>query len=140
MDRRKVTDLTLGRDRTTKTVLVLVHGTFAQGAAWTRRGSRLYRHVISRLPSPRHVEAFRWGKWNNSHAARAAAGQKLANRLRKLRAVYPAARLIVIAHSHGRNVAIYALRGQPERLIDALVCLATPYIVPKPRLPSGSLT
>ena len=117
----------------TKTVVVLVHGTFAQGAAWTRPGSRLYRRVVSRLPRPRHVEAFRWGTWNNSHVARASAGQKLANRLRKLRATYPAARLIVIAHSHGGNVALYALRAQPERLVDAIVCLATPYIVPKPR-------
>ena len=117
----------------TKTVVVLVHGTFAQGAAWTRPGSRLYRRVVSRLPRPRHVEAFRWGTWNNSHVARASAGQKLANRLRKLRATYPAARLIVIAHSHGGNIALYALRAQPERLVDAIVCLATPYIVPKPR-------
>ena len=39
----------------------------------------------------------------------------------------------MIAHSHGGNVALYALRAQPERLVDAIVCLATPYIVPKPR-------
>jgi alpha-beta hydrolase superfamily lysophospholipase len=40
----------------------------------------------------------------------------------------------IVAHSHGGNVALYALRDpEVERLVDGVVCMATPFIVARRR-------
>jgi hypothetical protein len=112
-------------------VFTLVHGTFAQGAAWTKDGSPI-REALRRGPcdSPAFLE-FQWGG-QNTNKARIAGGRVLAGHIRKVCVDYPNARHIIIAHSHGGNVALYALRDTPKPHPE-LITLATPFIHGNPR-------
>lgn len=108
-------------------VVVLVHGTWDSGAPWTRAQSRLCRYIRDRFSGVRFNRLVWTGE--NSCQARWNAADRLQERLAHLRRAYPAARLIVIAHSHGGNVALYACRRDDvDRMVDGIVCLATPFV------------
>jgi hypothetical protein len=114
-------------------IIVLVHGTFARGAEWTHPDSKLASRVRSALPGNVLVIPFEWSG-RNSHGARISGGAELSERLSQLRSSHPGASLHLIAHSHGGNVAAYALRE--SRIRDSLagvVCLGTPFVAPRPR-------
>ncbi|HEV7660376.1 MAG TPA: hypothetical protein VGO55_11075 [Allosphingosinicella sp.] len=111
----------------TPPIFILVHGTFAPDAAWTRADSPLATHLISRFPGA-NVRPFLWSG-RNSHRARLAAGAELQQILVDTAAETPDAPLLLIAHSHGGNVALYALGQSPvSHRVFGLVCLATPFI------------
>src|SRR5512139_309573 len=113
-------------------VVVLVHGTFAQGAEWTRPES-VVGAALSRALRRSHVYAFDWSG-RNTHRARLRAGADLAQRLLQVRQAHPSARLHVVAHSHGGNVVGYALRAAGVRqAVDDLVCQGTTFIVAQAR-------
>jgi pimeloyl-ACP methyl ester carboxylesterase len=113
-------------------VVVAIHGTFAERAAWTQPDSVLHRAMITQLTGV-DVEwkEFRWGSWNNSHERREAANE-LRRAILRVRDSHPEARVALLAHSHGGNVALMALRSDSrlQQVVDAVVCLATPFIVP----------
>jgi len=114
-------------------LVIFIHGTFAPGAAWTREDSPLYQAIQQVFPeSP--VVPFGWsGK--NSHLERLAAATQLGAHIRSLKRLSPDVRIFLVAHSHGGNVALYALRDPSlQMMVDGLVCLATPYIDIAPRL------
>jgi hypothetical protein len=112
-------------------VFTLVHGTFARGAAWTEDRSPL-REALSRgSPDPPTFLKFEWSG-RNTNRARIAGGRALADHIRKTSADYPGARHVVVAHSHGGNVALYALRDIPKPHPE-LITLATPFIHGSPR-------
>ncbi|WP_188555480.1 alpha/beta fold hydrolase [Edaphobacter dinghuensis] len=97
-----------------KTVVTLVHGTWATNAAWVEPSSKLSSELLARLPQPLVTNVFRWsGK--NSASARNSAAANLAEQLRKLIDANPGARHYVIGHSHGGNVALKA--------VGPLICL-----------------
>ena len=135
-------------------VLTLVHGTWADTKGWVAPGSFLRRELERRLAtdgtpkgapyvqSPNVREGvnvvFREFAWagTNTHAARTEAGARLADFILAGYAQHPAARHIIIAHSHGGNVALYAMRDPAAReAVDGIVTLATPFIHVKPRDP-----
>lgn len=121
-------------------VVVLVHGTFARGAAWTSPHSKLGGALKSSLHGDLLLTAFEWSG-RNSHEARLAGGSELAQGLRLLRKDHPSASLHVIAHSHGGNVVGYALRAPSVRQgLDGVVCLGTPFVVSRPRDLKPTLT
>jgi alpha-beta hydrolase superfamily lysophospholipase len=64
-----------------------------------------------------HVTRFNWWSWNQA-SARLRAAERLKIHLEALISVYPTAHHYVIAHSHGGNVAMYALQDEAlgERL------------------------
>ncbi len=107
-------------------VVTLVHGTFAREAGWVKDGSAL-RNSLARIGNV-HFDVFHW-TGHNSHTARLAAGRDLARHLDGLADRLPDAKRVVIAHSHGGNVAIYAA-SQVERpnSLAHLACLATPFL------------
>jgi hypothetical protein len=114
-------------------VITLIHGTWAQDAAWTREGSPLREALTLALGRPMRFERFQWSG-ANTHPARARAATELRQVLRRLQADYPAAQHYVIAHSHGGNVACYALRGDgPPLRLAGVVCLGTPFVTCVPR-------
>lgn len=114
-------------------VVVLVHGTFARGASWTRPDSPLAMTVTKALGGSVLSKSFDWSG-QNSHTARLSAGTDLAERLRSLSHKHPNASLQIVAHSHGGNVAAYALRSpQAQASVKSVVCLGTPFIVARPR-------
>jgi pimeloyl-ACP methyl ester carboxylesterase len=112
----------------TKYVVTLVHGTFAPAAAWCEPTSKLSVALTEKLGPGCVAKAFRWsGK--NLHSARLEAGRSLAAFLAGITEEYPNARHFVVAHSHGGNVALYALRdARLQQKIRGVVCMATPFL------------
>lgn len=113
-------------------VVTLVHGTWARDSEWYQTNSQFCKDLAASLPGA-IFHPFSWtGK--NSPTARHVAAKTLAHDLTNLVAAYPRAKHFVIAHSHGGNVALYALRDitlQP--LIAGVVCLSTPFLFAQPR-------
>jgi hypothetical protein len=118
-------------------LVTLVHGTFSPAAAWVRSGS-FFRNETTRLLGDQvDFEVFRWSG-RNSHGARVRAGAALRQQLLLALQRHPSSRHIVIAHSHGGNVARYALRDPSlRRRVAGLVCLATPFVICDPREDCG---
>lgn len=118
--------------RTPRLIVVLVHGTGARKAGWTESGSKMCTRIRSSPDSD--IYRFLW-TGENSHQARLEAGDRLADQLQQLFAqpAHAASELLLIAHSHGGNVALYSLRppGLQSRL-SSLVCLATPFLTTEP--------
>src|SRR5688500_13898345 len=120
-------------------VITLVHGTWSRHKGWTAAGSLLRRELELGLPKVA-TRAFPWSG-ANTHAARIRAGAGLARFIRAGHARYPAARHFVIAHSHGGNVAMYAMRDPAARAaLSGIVTLATPFMHARPRRFHRSLT
>ncbi len=105
-------------------IVTLVHGTYAQGAEWIRAGplcKKLAMRGAKTLP-------FEW-TGENSIQARVLAGRKLAAHLKTIEAFNPNAKQIIVAHSHGGNIALYAANamGKNHNLFG-IVTLATPFL------------
>jgi hypothetical protein len=120
-------------------LVTLVHGTrllrFARRASWTKASSPLSQALKQAHFEPR---PFRWSG-RNSHYARLHAGHELSEQLLDQARQHPGAQQIVIGHSHGGNVALYAVR-ELQSLDNhewvRVITLATPFIhVRKRRLP-----
>lgn len=122
-------------------IVTLVHGTFARGlflrrplAAWTDSRSDL-RAAIADALRPRKVQfaIFNWSGGNSMHARRDA-GFALVAFLLELFARFPKAHHHIVAHSHGGNIAMYALRTDTIRSrIQSVTCLSTPFLHVVPR-------
>lgn len=114
-------------------VIVLIHGTWGSQSKWIEDGSRLREILSRRLPAGTQFHAFRWSG-RNSHSARLDAAASLRTRLQNLLTQYQSRKMFLIAHSHGGNVAGYALKGfEPIEWIAGLVTMATPFIHVRPR-------
>jgi predicted alpha/beta hydrolase family esterase len=79
------------------------------------------------------LRSFRWSG-SNSFSCRSAAATGLSAYLQRGIEDNPFSKQVVIAHSHGGNVVLYALRDPKIReRIDGVVCISTPFIVALPR-------
>jgi hypothetical protein len=113
--------------------VTLVHGTFARGAVWTQDDSRLAQAVKGGLGGPVAVDRCEWSGGSTA-GAREAGARTLAAHVRAIGARDPDVPQFVIAHSHGGNVALYALRDPDvARHVRGVVCMATPFLVARPR-------
>jgi hypothetical protein len=113
-------------------VITLVHGAWARNASWTRADSPLCSAVQAAFPRALLVPC-RWSG-GNTLRARCRATTALVAHLRGLLVSYPGAHHFVIAHSHGGNIAMYALRdAELQRRLEGLVCLSTPFLHVRPR-------
>jgi hypothetical protein len=108
-------------------IITLVHGTRAPGAPWTQEGSPLRAHLTEALGEV-SFEVFSWsGK--NSVTARAKAAEGLRLHLYACIEKHPTGRQFIIGHSHGGNVALYALRdAKLAQQVAGTICLATPFL------------
>jgi len=114
-------------------VVTLVHGTWAQDARWTQEGSALRNRLTDAFGADTAFRVFPWSG-GNSFRARSTAAAELRSFLRRGLTEAAGAEHVVVAHSHGGNVALEALRGfDGSAQIAAVVCLATPFIVTRPR-------
>lgn len=116
-----------------RAIAVLVHGTklelfTSKAKPWTDPTGEFSCHLIESVPGLQIDSGFTWsGK--NSHQARLAAGEELALYLKKLHGDKPDAEIVIVAHSHGGNVAEYAVARIPDPdYIAKLVCMNTPFI------------
>lgn len=116
-----------------KLVVTLVHGTFARNAAWTKPQSLLSTTLTSTFNGQILLEAFNWSGWN-SPVSRFNAAQNLKKRLLQLLVEHPQAKHFIIAHSHGGNVALEALRDRHvAEGMSGVICLSTPFMYVQPR-------
>ncbi|CAD6532877.1 hypothetical protein LMG27952_02669 [Paraburkholderia hiiakae] len=105
---------------------VLVHGTFARDSEWTRENSFLTRELLLLEPGGVTIGKFVWsGK--NRHDHRILASAALRERLASEAAARPNERILIVAHSHGGNIAMSAVDGVPEHQRAGIVCLGTPF-------------
>ncbi|TFV70223.1 hypothetical protein E4K64_30675 [Bradyrhizobium frederickii] len=128
-------------------IITLVHGTWGRGffsldkptksPRWFEAGSEFRHHLSIELetlgiPAP-HFEVCKWSG-SNSIAARESAARQLADQLESQQRLNPGRRQLVIAHSHGGNVAVRAtthLKSTDKHILVAT--LATPFIEIFPR-------
>jgi hypothetical protein len=112
-------------------LITLVHGTFARGALWTLKGSILRKSILRELGGDVEFHTFNWSG-RNTHHARLEAGRDLGRLLASLQTQYPGKRQVLIAHSHGGNVALQALKAADLKRIS-VVTLSTPFTRTRPR-------
>lgn len=108
-----------------KTVVFLVHGTYGGTSRWVNvvEGKCTFASEVRRgLGGDVVIVPFLW-RSSVKHEARVTAAERLAKQLD--RPEYDGRRVVVIAHSHGGNVALEAA-GHCRRAIGTLICLATP--------------
>ncbi len=107
-------------------LVTLVHGTWKPDSPWTRRGS----HFRKWLSAESGLEPFFWAfKWSagNSHKARLEGGGDLAVELERHRR--PGLPHFLVGHSHGGNVALYALKQlKQHEWVTGVVCMSTPHL------------
>lgn len=109
-----------------ETVVTFVHGTFAQGAKWVSNEATFPSTLRETANGTVATFPFNWsGK--NTQSARNQAAQELAEHLATLAKSYPSARQVIIAHSHGGNVAIRAIQLSTIPRVE-LATLGTPFI------------
>ncbi|MBN7817789.1 esterase/lipase family protein [Algoriphagus pacificus] len=108
--------------------VILIHGTFAKNAEWIQKDSSFQLALMKSLKSDVIFSKFDWdGK--NCHSSRINYGDKLRIVLEKSLLNNPNDEHILIAHSHGGNVAMYALSKMKNSFSNvSLVTLATPFI------------
>ena len=111
--------------------ILLVHGTFAREAAWTREGSLMYAALSRRFPEAR-LERF---EWSGANSVLERGDASMALRTDLISRINNGQRVYVVAHSHGGNVALNAITHLEPLQIDqvALCCLATPFFHAKKR-------
>jgi len=108
-------------------IITLVHGTWATEASWTQTTSALAKELTEALPTV-HFERFIWSG-SNSHYSRSSAAIKLRRHIRECTIRYATQDHYIIAHSHGGNVVLYALRDDSTaKCVRGVVCLSTPFI------------
>jgi hypothetical protein len=109
-------------------IVVLVHGTWARNTTWIREGSSLRRALSDALGSATTFEAFKWSG-RNSFRARHHATLSLRMLLLEVAATTDDP-ILVIAHSHGGNIAFEAVVGNAQlRHHCRVVTISTPFIV-----------
>ena len=118
-------------------VIIMVHGTWATNAPWTQPESLLALHLRDLLASNRPGQnvIFERCVWSgkNSFVARKRGAAELKRQIQANAQTNPSAAQFVIAHSHGGNVALFALGdlvfANPKIEITGIICLATPVII-----------
>jgi pimeloyl-ACP methyl ester carboxylesterase len=109
-------------------IITLIHGTFAQQAEWIRSGSALRVGLESTFGKRILLKKFRWSGKNTIYA-RMQAGHELVEHIKAIRDGHSGVRQMLVAHSHGGNVALYALRDPEANVeISGLACIATPFL------------
>ncbi|MCU1224635.1 MAG: hypothetical protein JWQ42_2728 [Edaphobacter sp.] len=108
-------------------VVTLVHGTFARGAEWTRPHSIMSEALNRELKDV--VVCYKDWSGLNAHQARFDAAEEIKNHLLGMAAAYPSSKQFVVAHSHGGNVVVYALRDKALRkTVSGVVTMGTPFV------------
>jgi hypothetical protein len=109
-------------------VITIVHGTWARHSPLADPDSDFCRDLIAGLSGRAVVRAFLWSG-RNRHADRLAAAKQLKAHVLQGIAAHPGARHFLVGHSHGGNVAFYALRDEDfAAKLAGVITLETPFI------------
>ena len=112
-------------------VFILVHGTFARDAEWTKFDSSLSGALSAALPAGDEaiISAVTWSGRNRG-TDRWKASKKIHDQIALHRRRHPNHRIYLIGHSHGGSAIAYYLRDNPEakNLVAGCAFLSTPLI------------
>jgi len=107
--------------------VTLIHGTYAAGAPWVEAGSAMRLALEASEGAPCLFGSFGWSGDNNLFA-RILATHELIAHLRAIHLKHPGIKHILIAHSHGGNIALQAAHhGRGIGSVAGICCLATPF-------------
>lgn len=116
-----------------QTIITLIHGTWSPNATWVKDNSDFRKDLGGKLGVDH--DCFKPFKWSglNQVRCRAKACDRLVVGLKGQFAEERAKGLEVdhylIAHSHGGNIAMYAMRDpEVDRGVRGIVCLSTPFL------------
>src|SRR5687768_15308649 len=98
-------------------IVTCIHGTWARGSRWPDLEKSLTAAL--RHCGPVEFKYFEWSGRNSVRARTQAVAELRRFLLQELRRS-PGARHVVIAHSHGANIALHAIDGGAQRARDAL--------------------
>jgi alpha/beta hydrolase family protein len=113
--------------------ITLIHGTFANQTPWIQPGSLLRRTLETGLGGRVAFASFAWDGENDQDSRRRASG-RLAKHVRALAAARPETCQVIVAHSHGGNIALQAAPNPAvAEGVSSLVCMSTPVFHPSPR-------
>jgi triacylglycerol esterase/lipase EstA (alpha/beta hydrolase family) len=117
-----------------KYIITLIHGTFSKDAKWTKESSFFRKELINTFGINNiKFEVFEWSGHNNHHE-RMRYGIELRSTLSELFQKYPDSDHYIAAHSHGGNIALYALESKRiAKNIKGLITMGTPFIHIAPR-------
>lgn len=109
-------------------LFLLVHGTWARNALWTRDASPLVRRLRSAFPDAR-VERTCW-TGANRFSARLAGGRELRQKIEREREAQPGVQIFLVGHSHGGSCISYALRELKAPIDDIVgaIYVSTPFM------------
>ena len=115
-------------------ICILVHGTFARRAPWTKRGSPLRDEISSASRTTGATVRFRPLVWSGKNllADRRRASERLSKIIERGQKKQ---RFILIGHSHGGSTISYFLNHQKKMPSNVLGCifLSTPFVALKAR-------
>jgi hypothetical protein len=123
------------REAQTSHVFTLVHGTWVRAfgislgrpGAWTRDEGPVCQELRKRFGLNTVISRFEWSG-DNSHSARGSSSARFSEHVTRVAAEHRGAIHCVVAHSHGGNVVLEALKRGSDENVQALVCLATPFL------------
>jgi len=118
----------------TSYAVTLVHGTWGRNSPWIQENSDFRKHLVDKLDGPVSFSDVPWSG-DNSHVARKEGACKVARHLEREFEEKPNAKHFLVAHSHGGNASLYALRDNEPlaEQLEGLICMATPFINCVPR-------
>lgn len=123
--------ISVARDDAMTTVL-LVHGTFAPDAGWTKEESSLRRCFEAEFVKRNRIVKFLPIEWSgrNRFTDRLAGAKLIESAVRNLRSKNDEENIIIVAHSHGGNSVAYFLKQHDEALrsVQGAIFLSTPFI------------
>lgn len=111
-----------------RSLVIVVHGTFAADSNWIEDGSEFRRYLEDQIDGEVQTEALIWsGK--NQHSARLEAADQLAARIQQVKAQDPEITIYLFGHSHGGNAITYAMRDPKiNAAVEGVVSICTPFI------------
>lgn len=95
---------------------ILVHGTFAKQAPWTRADSPLGIRLAGLAAETGQSARIRAVEWSgkNLERDRWAAANAIADQISRCRGDFPSDAIFLIGHSHGGSAIAYFLKSRPE--------------------------
>jgi len=115
--------------------IILVHGTFAPDAEWTKPGSKLRRVLSERFATSGLEVEFLLARWSgrNSASSRMEAAKNIEKCVLARLENSPHRSIVLIGHSHGGSAVVEYLSASPEcqSKISAAALLSTPFLYTK---------
>lgn len=109
-------------------VFVLIHGTFATGAPWTASDSPICCAIREHYPAAA-IETYPWSGDNLQQVREQETGRLADWLLEHARKQPGPCRYVLVAHSHGGNIAVgIEAHAEAAKRIECVITLATPFL------------